>query len=298
MRFDPSGFRLYEEYYLYADKAWEMAPSGVSYYNLLGAQHQNAPVIATASGFETTTPEEPWGQVSGSGKYEKIGFGYFDLLPDGQYNPGAYEFALHPESSGKLIFNGILRENVYIEYETGPSGQYIMDNVDYNPIRNEVEGGFVHFSQTTAPETLFLDISQESVKSDGYQGIGLTTSLYDADFDRVPLIDVIFEIQSLQPATDASGSYCETGYLRPTQGSCYATDASGYCIAVRETTNSRGSAYADYQTFDGKTGLIEVKSYVLAASGVYDDASFLQFYMSAGPFILDRSLLDTLDYLV
>jgi len=297
MRFDPSGFRLYEEYYLYSEKAWEMAPSGVSYYNLLGAQHQNAPIIATASGFETTTPEEPWGQMSGSGKYEKVGFGYFSLLPDGQYNPDSYEFALHPDSSGKLIFNGILRENVFIEYEMGPSGQYIMDNVDYNPVRNEVEGGFVHFSQTTFPTNLFLDISQESVKADGYQSMGLTTTVYDADYDRVPEVDVIFEIQTLFPATSGPGVYSESGYLIPKNGSCYQVDASGYCIAVLEKTNQRGNAFASYKTFDAKSNKITIKAYVLEASGIYDEATFLQFYMSSGPFILDKSLLDTLDYL-
>ena len=55
MRPEPSGMGLYKEHYLYSDKAWEMAPSGFSYYNLHGTPKQNAPIVVTSSGFETTT---------------------------------------------------------------------------------------------------------------------------------------------------------------------------------------------------------------------------------------------------
>ena len=206
---DPSGFLVYKEYYLYSEKRWEMAPAGVSYYDLEYPVTQNAPIVVTASGYETTSPSDPWAQVNGSGKFEKVGFGYFNELDDGSYDPTAYEFSLHPEASGKIVFNGILTTNVYVEYESGPSGYYIMDTVDYNPIRNEVEGGFVHFSQTTQPTNLFLDVSQESVRADGYQGVRMTASVYDSDFDRVPDAKVVFELENLKPANTiiSNGSF-------------------------------------------------------------------------------------------
>jgi len=297
MRFDPSGFQLYKEYYLYSDKSWEMAPAGVSYYDLAGSPKQNAPIVVTASGLETTTPTEPWAQVSGSGKYEKIGFGYFDLTPSGDYNPASYEFALHPGASGKIIFNGVLTENVYIEYENGPSGYFIMDTIDYNPVRNEVEGGFVHFSQTTDPTNIFVNVAQESVRGDGFHGVKISASVYDSDYDRVPERDVIIEIESLSEATDTVGNYAREGFLQPNVGTVYSVDASGSVYAVKERTNRRGEVFANYLTFPSKTGIVKIKGYVLAASGIYDDASFMQYYMSVGPFILDISLLDTLDYL-
>lgn len=292
---DPSGFK-YNEYYLYSNKSWEMAPSGVSFYNLAGAVMQNAPVIVTASGYETTSATVPWGQTSGLGKYEKLGYGYFHFLDSGQYDPDARQFTLSPDSSGKLVFNGVLKENVFIEYESGPSGYYIMDSVDYNPIRAEAEGGFVHFSQPSETSSLFVSASQDSILADGYRGCTITATLYDTNFDRVPNKDIIFEIQNLLPAT-TTGTWSELGYLAPHEGSTYTIDASGYGIAIKETTSRRGEASARYTTHDTKSGIAQVKAYYLDASGIYDTTRFAQYYQSSGPFILDISMLDTLDYL-
>jgi hypothetical protein len=293
---DPSGFK-YNEYYLYSQKAWEMAPSGVSFYTLLNAVKQNAPVIVTASGYETTTPTQPWGQTSGLGKYNKVGFGFFHLLDNGQYDRTAREFALHPDSSGKLVFNGVLPENVFIEYESGPSGYYTMDSIDYNPIRAEVAGGFVRFSQTTEPASMYLSASQNSVRADGYQGYQVTATLYDSDFDRVPDKSVVFQIESLESALGAIGYWSELGYISPHDGTILTLDASGQAIEIVETTSTRGEAHIRYITNDRKAGISQIKAYYLDASGINDTVRAAQFYMSADPFTLDLSLLDTLDYL-
>ncbi len=299
----PSG-ALYNEYYLYSNKAWEMAPSGVSFYNLRYASLQNAPVVVTASGMETTTSTDPWAQITGSGKYEKVGYGYFTLLPNGQYNQNSYEFAVHPDSSGKLVFNGLLKENVFIEYESGASGYYIMENIDYNPVRSEVQGGFVHFSQTTDPTNLFLSASQNSIRADGFQGCTLTSTLYDESFDRVPEKTIVFEIQKLLPATGplgyTTGTWSELGKITPNAGTITSFDASGVPIIVEETTNRRGEAHVHYVTNDRKTGIVQIKAYYKnpnGASGIFDIAGFAQYYMTNDPFTLDISLLDTLDYL-
>jgi hypothetical protein len=297
---DASGLK-YNEYYLYSNKSWEMAPSGVSFFNLAGPVLQNAPIIVTPSGYEETTSGQPWGKANGPWKYNKVGFGHFDLLAHGQYNPDAKQFSLAPDSSGKLIFNSALRENVYIEYESGPSGYYIMDTVDYNPIRNEVEGGFIHFSETSDPTDLFLTASRSSIRADGYQGCVLTATLYDPDFDRVPDKNIIFEIQELIAGTSPGGGplgvWSELGYMTPNVGTIMATDASGCAISIQEQTSTRGEAHVHYITRDLKTGIVQIKAYYTAASGIYDTARIAQYYLSSSPFILDISMLDTLDYL-
>lgn len=293
---EPSGI-VYDEYYLYSEKGWEMAPSGVSFYNLQHAVHQNAPIVVTPSGYEVTSPEQPWAKTSGQEKYRKVGFGYFNLLPNGQYDPDAREFSLQPDASGKLVFNGLLREDVFIEYEAGASGYYIMDSIDYNPVRSEVTGGFVHFSQTSEPASLYLSASQNSVRADGFQGYQLTAILYDADFDRVPSANIVFEIENMLPATSTTGFYSELGYLNPNTGTVRYIDASGQAAEILEVTSPRGEAHVNYITNNGKTGVSQVKAYYLEASGIYDRASAGQYYLSIQPFTLDFSLLDTLDYL-
>lgn len=290
MTIQPSGFK-YEEFYLYADKAWEMAPIGVSEYTLASGVQQNAPVICTASGFETTTPPEPWGQVSGSGKYQKMGYGYFDTLDDGTWDTSVNQFALHPDSSGKVVFNQTLLENVFIEYEAGASGSYIMDSVNYNPIMDEIDSGFIHFSKITDPTSLYLISSQPILLADGFQRSRLTATIFDEDFDRVPEKEIVFEIQNM------NGPYSELGYLEPTDGTVIAVDPSGNSIRVQETTNRRGEARARYVAAIRQTGIQTIKAYLLDASGIYDTARILQYYVISGPFILDFSMLDTLDYL-
>jgi hypothetical protein len=292
----PSGVQ-YSEYYLYSNKAWEMAPSGVSFYNLTNAVYQNAPIVVTPSGYEATSPEQPWAKTSGLEKYTKVGFGYFSSLPNGQYDPSVKEFSLQPDASGKLVFNGLLSENVYIEYEAGPSGYYILDSIDYNPIRAEVGGGFVHFSQTTDPAWMYLAASQNSFRADGYHGYQVTAILYDIDFDRVPDKTIIFEIQNQEPALIGSGFWSVLGYLTPNTGSIHSVDASGQTVEVAETSNSRGEAHVHYTASDRKDGFSQIKAYYLSASGIYDIVTATQFYLSSEPFVLDYSLLDSLHYL-
>lgn len=291
---DPSG-TVYGEYYLYSNKAWEMAPSGVSFVNLQNAIMQNAPIVITPSGYETTSPVEAWAKVSGAEKYQKVGYGYFDVLPNGQYDPESKQFAMSPDASGKLVFNGPLRENVYIEYEAGASGYYIVNTIDYNPIRAEVAGGFVHFSQTTEPAFISLSASQTSLIADGYDNCTITAILFDADLDRVPNKGVIFEIQNLP-----LDYWSEYGYLTPNEGTVLVSDPSGYAVYVEEQTNSRGEVHVHYVTHESKAGVPQIKAYYddpAGASGVYDIVGFYQFYLSSQPFTLDVSLLDTIDYL-
>jgi hypothetical protein len=295
---DPPG-TIYGEYYLYANKAWEMAPSGVSSINLQNAIYQNAPIVITPSGMETTNPEDPWARVSGTEKYQKVGYGYFDLLAGGQYDPDAIQFSMSPDASGTIIFNGPLKENVYIEYESGGESYYIMDTVDYNPIRNEVSSGFVHFSETTEPTAIDLVASNSYIKADGHQGCILSAILYDKDYDRVPYADIIFEMQELEPAA-SGGYYSVLGGLSPTVGSVLEIDASGVCTSVMETTNLRGEAYATYISNYGKNGIVSIKAYYALASGIYNEVVAYQYFLSIAesePFVLDVSQLNTMSYL-
>jgi hypothetical protein len=285
----------YHEYYLYSEKAWEMAPSGVEAFTLARTPLQNAPVVVTPSGMEVTSPSDVWAKVSGPEKYEKVGYGYFDLLTDGSFDRSIKQFSVYPDSSGSLLFNGPLRENVYIEYEAGPSGFYIQTARDYNPIRNEVDSGFLHYSKITEPMWISLASSRTSIKADGQQGCKLTATVYDEDYDRVPNIHVVFEIQALVPQTLTVWS--ELGAIHPTSGTELEIDASGQCIQVLETANSRGEAYVNYVTAQGKSGQPLIKAYHQEASGVYGLVAFSQYYIASNPFTLDVSQLDTFDYL-
>jgi len=297
---DPSGFK-YEEYYLYSEKRWEMAPSGVSYYTLASGVMNNSPIVATSSGYEVGL-NDPWAKCSGKGKYTKVGYGHFTTLDDGSFDEDCDEFCLHPDSSGKILFNKILDENVFIEYEGGSDSYYTMTGVDYNPIRNETTGGFVHFSIPGEPVDLSLTVSEGAILADGYRGCTLTATLYDSNYDRVSARNIIFELEEILPGlTEVSGVYSgvwsELGRIVPTNGTVITNDASGHAIALRETTNVRGEAYIDYITNDKKTGIARFKAYYESASGVYDRAALAQYWVSSGPFILDISLLDMLDYL-
>jgi hypothetical protein len=285
----------YHEYYLYSEKAWEMAPSGVETFTLSTRPLQNAPVVVTPSGMQVTNPSDVWSKVSGPEKYEKVGYGYFDLLEDGSFDRSIRQFSIYPDSSGALLFNGPLRENVYIEYEAGPSGYYIQTSRDYNPIRNEADSGFLHFSKITDPMWMDLRSSRSSFKADGQQSCVLTATVYDEDYDRVPNKHVVFEIQWLINQTYTVWS--ELGAIAPTAGIETQIDASGQCVQVLETSNSRGEAYATYTPAVGKSGLPVIKAYYQEASGVFALVSFSQYYIASNPFTLDVSQLDTFDYL-
>ena len=284
-----SGFK-YIEYYLYSEKAYEVAASGASYYLLNHGVYQNAPIVVTSSGCETTSVSDAWAQIDGSGKYNKVGYGDFSTLADGSFDSSAKEFALHPDSSGKLMFNQTLSEHVFVEYESGPSGYYLLDSLDFNPIRGQVETGFVHFSDVTDPASLYLMTSQSTIKADRKQRAKLTASLFDIDFDRVADRKIVFEVQSVN-------EYTTLGYLEPGGGTVTKSDGSGLPIEITETTDTRGEAHVKYLGLQGNPGIQQLKAYYLDSSGIYDTVQIGQFYFSEGPFVLDLSLLDTLDYL-
>jgi hypothetical protein len=289
--FPPSGF-MYNEYYLYADKVWEVIPSGVSFYTLAHPNIQNSPVVVTSSGYEVGL-DDPWAKTEGVGKWTKVGFGSFTTNPSGAFDTAKKEFALQPDASGKLLFNQMLTESLLVEYEGGDTSYYTMTSLDYNPMRNEVGGGFVHFSKLSDPRSLFLTASQGSILADGFQGCELTATLFDKNFDRVPEKNITFEMMGL-----TNGNWAELGHLIPHNGTVLSLDSSGVACRTQETTNGRGEARTKWISHKGKMGTQYIKAYYSEASGIYDITSFVQFYWSTGPFILDISLLDSLDYLV
>lgn len=281
---------VYEEFYLYSNKIWESVPSGVSAFDLASGVMQNAPIIVTASGWETASTDKPWGQISGSGKWDKVGYGHFSLTPTGSYNSDKTEFSLEPGPTGTLVFNQPLPYPVFIEYESSPSGYYILDSLDFNPIMNEAESGFLHYSKISDPTSLFLMSTQNALYSDGYKTARLVASLFDVDYDRVAGKEIVFEIQSVNEWT-------EKGYLEPNEGTIYAADASGLTVSVKETTNTHGEAMVTYKPFAEITDVQHIKAYYLASSGVFDIVQLAQYYPSSDPFELDTSSLDTNDYL-
>jgi hypothetical protein len=291
----------YHEYYLYSEKAWELAPSGASEYQLSQQPLQNAPVVVTPTGMQITSPMDTWSKVSGPEKYEKVGYGYFTLLPDGSYDRSVKQFSIFPDSSGAMLFNGPLKEDVYIEYEAGANGYHLLDSIDYNPIRNEVDSGFLHFSKVTDPAHISVMPSRTQVKADGIQGVKLTATVYDEDYDRVPSKNVVFEVENLVSyGTSPSGAvppWSALGGLLPTTGQCLTVDASGQCVRVLELSESRGEAYVNWKSNIGQAGTPIIKAYYQEASGVFAEAGFLQYYIKSDPFVLDVSQLDTYDYL-
>ena len=283
---------MYNEYYLYSDKVWEAIPSGVSFFSLAQPNIQNSPVVVTSSGYEVGL-DDPWAKTEGEGKWTKVGFGSFTKTTTGAFDTSKKEFALQPDASGKLLFNQMLRENLLVEYEGGDTGYYTMTSLDYNPVRNEVSGGFVHFSRLSDPRSLFLSASQGSILADGFQGCELTATLFDKNFDRVPDKNIVFEMRSL-----TNGDWAERGHLIPHDGTVLSLDSSGVAYRVQESTNGRGEARASWITHKGKNGIQYIKAYYAEASGIYDITSFVQYHWTSGPFILDVSMLDSFDYLV
>lgn len=301
---DPSGF-IYKEYYLYSNKEWETIPSGTIAFDLNTGVMQNAPIIVTSSGFETTLPTDPWGQVSGAGKYTKVGYGQFTKNNDGSVNTCTNEFSLHPDSSGRLVFNKAAQEHLFVEYEGSASGYYIFDRIDFNPLRNEAQTGFVHWVSTSSQASnLNLSVSPGSIWADGSQFVRLTATIYDQNLDRLPNRVIDFEIQGLAinggltPVSGVySGIWSDQGWLEPVNGTTLMVDASGAGIKVRGTTDTRGEAKAVWHPYVNVNALQTFKAYDASASGLFDTASVLQRYFITQPFTLDLSLLDTTDYL-
>ena len=285
---------LYKELYLYANKVWEIPVipwAGITSFTFASGVMQNAPIIVTSSGWHTTRPQDPWGEISGSGRWDKVGYGHFSLTPTGSYDASRREFALEPGPTGTIIFNQPITEPIFIEYESDPSGYYILDTLDFNPVMNEAESGFLHYSEVTDPTDLYLMTTQNALYSDGFRTTRLVASLFDVDFDRISGKDIIFEIQNVNIWTDK-------GYLVPYEGSVNATDGSGLAIEVKETTNTHGDAMVTYKTFLGITDVQHIKAYYLDSSGIYDIVQLAQYYPSSDPFELDTSSLDTNDYLI
>jgi hypothetical protein len=280
------GDLYYNEYYLYSQKRWEMAPAGCIEYALASGVMQNAPVVVTASGLQTTDPLDPWAQTNGLGKYSKVGYGYFTLISPGQPDPGKREFALHPDASGKLVFNSPLLENVFIEYEASPSGYYILDTLDLNPIRNKVESGFIHMSISTEPASIFLSATHSTLVADGVHFTRIVATLYDSNSDTIPDENVIFYIPD-----------DFLGQLEPTYGTGIQVGPSGHFIKIRETTDSKGRARVKYTSINTQSGTQVIKAYYEQDPLVANYISIVQTYLVENPFILDVSLLDSLDYL-
>jgi len=288
-----SGFN-YDEYYLYAKKTWEDIPIGVSIFTLASGVFQNAPIVVTSSGYETTLPY-PWAQVSGSGKYTKVGRGYFTLDSAGIFDTSCDEFYLDPDNNKKLVFNKTLDEHLFVEYETQASGYYVMNTLDFRPERGHMETDFLDFSYVSHPDSLYLITTQKEILGDGFQTAKLIATVFDDDYDRVRDVNVVFELQGIS-------DYVVYGYLEPYEGTHYMTDPSGFAMQVLEKTDAAGRATVKYKALKGQQGVQDVKAYCLGASGVDDTAKIAQVYSSAAVtgsgFILNQSLLDSNDYLV
>lgn len=277
----------YKELYLYSQKQWEVVPSGVSDYSLSYAVTQNAPIVVTSSGYETTRSVDPWAQVAGERKYNKVGYGYFTELPGGGVDTSEREFALHPDSSGRLIFNQMLDENVVVEYESGPSGYYIATGIDLNPMENQTDGGFIHLSSSKDPTTIHVASNRGDINANGSEYARITATLYDDNFDRVSGAGVIFLIAD-----------SILGTLQIEEGTVYSTDPSGYIVGVRAVTDGKGYARVIYLPNYGQSGEAVIgAAWEGNTSDVQNWTTVVQNFIVAYPFVLDSSLLDTWDYL-
>jgi len=269
-----------------------MASIGDKSHVLEHALTQNAPVIITSSGLEMTAATDPWGKVTGSGKYEQVAYDNFTLLPDGSIDSSVKEFCVAPYASGLLLFNDPLIENAFIEYEAGPSGYYIHAGLDLDPIKSGIDSGFINIGQERNPENIYISTSQSSLHADGSQFAKLTVTLSDYNFDPIPNKSVMFELRDLYE--NVTG----LGFLSPTHGSINLSDPSGYILEVSETTDSLGKAYAKFYVKDGYNGRQTIRAYSINASGINDEVEILTFYIRGVPFTLDESELGSLDYLL
>ena len=286
MYIDPSGF-YFGEYYLYSHKQWEMAPIGVSYYDLASGVCQNAPVIVTSSGYIESNQSDPWARIDGLGKYTKVGYGDFTIHPDGTSDTSRKEFSLHPDSSGQIIFSVPLTENVFIEYETGPSGYYIDESVDINPIRNQVKSGFVHFSQSTIPISIVLSPLVSYVYADGHNFVRLTAQALDNNYDPAANQKISFSLPD-----------GFLGNLSPVTGVVSQVDPSGFAIQIDTITNAAGEAKVKYIPKNIQSGTQVVSAYLTDIPSILNHAFVIQQYTVSNSFTLDVSFLDSSDYLV
>ena len=296
MTLPPSGL-IYNEYYLYANKQWEVVPSGSMSYTLASGVLQNAPVIVTSSGYTTTTPAEPWGQIGGSGRWDKKGHGFFTVTPAGVYNTNFQEFTMNPAAEGKIEFNQALEVPVIVEYEAHPSGYYNVSNINVNPVMRETDSGFLQITSIGEPTHLSLKATQSVLKGDGYHSANLIATLYDQNLNRINDKKIIFEM--LFDLNAYSGPNTDTGYLVPGKddGEIYGVHPSGFVYETLAYTDTFGQASAKCNTFVNKDGWMVFKAYYAEASGVFDTTEILAYSWKSGLFILDYSMLDSLDYL-
>ena len=138
MTLPPSGF-IYNEFYLYANKQWDVVPSGSLSHTLASGVLQNAPVIITSSGYETTTPSEPWGQIGGSGRWTKRGHGFFTVTPAGVYDTSVNEFTMNPSAAGKIEFNQVLE----IESPDNTNFKYFSKSCSISPNKKYIVAGAI-----------------------------------------------------------------------------------------------------------------------------------------------------------
>jgi hypothetical protein len=277
----------YKELYLYSEKRWEIIPLGSSTYDLAYPVTQNAPVIITSSGYLMNRTTDPWGQLSGEHKYQKVGYGDFSTLPGGGVDTTVKEFSLDPSSSGTIVFNAALSENVYVEYESGPSGYYIATSIDLNPMENQTDGGFVHISESKDPTSIHVSANKETIFAGGSEFVRITATLYDDNFDRVSGKGVIFLIADSL-----------LGVLEPENGTVYSTDVDGYVVGVRAVTDGKGFAKAKYIPKNGQSGDAVIgAAWEGDTANVQNWVSVTQVYLVDNPFMLDVSMLDTWDYL-
>ena len=296
MTLPPSGF-VYDEYYLYANKQWEVIPSGVMTYSLASGVMQNAPIIITSSGYDTTTPDDPWGQLEGSGKWRKRGHGFFTVTPAGVYDTTVEEFTLNPATSGKIEFNQTLTEPVYAEYEAWPSGYYNVENININPIMRETDSGFLQITSVGEPTHLSLKATQSILKGDGFHESKLMATLYDQNLNRLENKRIIFEM--MFDLNEHAGPFPDTGYLIPGKldGATYKIHPSGFVSETDAYTDRFGQATAQCSTFASRDGWMVFKAYYAEASGIFDTTEVIAYRWRRGAFILDYSMLDSLAYL-
>ena len=293
----PSGM-IFDEYYLFADKQWEVIPSGVNVYSTASGMMQNAPVIVTASGFETTVAADPWGQIEGSGKWTQKPYGAFTVDAAGSYDTSKYEFSIDPGASGRVSFNQEIQEMTYIEYEASASGYHYVDTIDINPIMRDTKGGFLHISEVAEPAYLSLTATKSILKADGFQRSLITATLWDHNLNRVKNQPVIFEM--LFNLSSTSGPWEDMGELLPgdLDGYVYKVHPSGFASETASTTNSFGQCTTTFLTNQNKDGHAAIKAYYQGASGVFDIIDILMYTWTRGIFTLDQSIMDGLDYLI
>ena len=297
MTLPPSGFNN-NEYYIYADKQWEVIPSGVSAYTLASGVMQNAPIVITSSGWEGTSPEDPWAILVGDGKWHPKGYGHFTVTPAGIFDPTVKEFSPNPASSGRIDFNQTTDEILYVEYEAWPSGYYNVDTININPVMRETESGFLQITSVGEPKYLSLKATQSVLKGDGHHTSKLMATVYDGNLNRLDNQYIIFEML-FNLGDGGQGPYTDTGYLIPGKlnGGVYKVHPSGFVSETYATTDTFGQATAEATTFAHRDGWMIFKAYYAAASGIFDTTEIVAYRWRRGQFVLDYSMLDGLDFL-